>query len=601
MWSKRFQTVLVASMCLVGCAGEEPAAPAPESTLSQQVTSKPVALEQVPLAIHRRAAQLLEDTRGTDSAPKWKSAVFAPSVQVLYRPDVKGVAYYEFSVLVDGTASGFIVASSAEHDFPIAHWNFDGPSPSQALAKAASTEVSAFYKLDTLTYLAEGAKGEHLAVQGSLPPRIIGQDPSWLNKSVEPSTATWTPDQIPPDDSKPESITGKLVLSGPTPNGEVKLDGWSSWAQLRDGYAASYATMAASLKNQAAGEWETIARVQESGEGLVVGRPLSLALLWPKPSIGVTGTGAGLVKLQVVDTAPGRQKLTVTASDAQKGQELSAVVHLKYGNGITEDVSFVLLSPDEVGTTDGSGKSSASRGPDSGVRWAEVGTMDWSAWNQFFAGTDSEQRLYDQIPAVSPPNISACSSGCGATAWAMLFGWGDYQAALGRPGWVNRFGLYRQGGGYGADAVAPQYMDTGVRNMTWELRNWVGTFCVLGGNGATYPWNMANASHYLAGRAGAGLITWYNTLGIHMDWLRVLASDSIVNRHVPAIIGTGWLSHYPLAYGYRWRSRTVRHCFIWCWNDTEYEREFYVNQGWGGSSNGWVGAGTWFAGQLYAN
>jgi hypothetical protein len=75
----------------------------------------------------------------------------------------------------------------------------------------------------------------------------------------------------------------------------------------------------------------------------------------------------------------------------------------------------------------------------------------------------------------------------------------------------------------------------------------------------------------------------------------------IRDRKVPAIIGTGWLKHYPLAYGYRWRSRTVKKCFILCWTETEYQRNFYVNQGWIGSGNGWIGSGTWFAGQLYAN
>ena len=72
------------------------------------------------------------------------------------------------------------------------------------------------------------------------------------------------------------------------------------------------------------------------------------------------------------------------------------------------------------------------------------------------------------------------------------------------------------------------------------------------------------------------------------------ARDSIIDYGTPAIIGTGWLNHYPLAYGYAWRSR--QRCFIGCW--TEYSRWFYVNQGWGGSNDGWVSASTWFAGRI---
>ena len=90
------------------------------------------------------------------------------------------------------------------------------------------------------------------------------------------------------------------------------------------------------------------------------------------------------------------------------------------------------------------------------------------------------------------------------------------------------------------------------------------------------------------------------SLGICEDGLRDKAIASIVNRHTPAIIGTGWLSHYPLAFGYATQQRTVRKCFIFCWDETVTDRFFYVNQGWGGGGAGdWVEASTWFCGQLY--
>lgn len=69
-------------------------------------------------------------------------------------------------------------------------------------------------------------------------------------------------------------------------------------------------------------------------------------------------------------------------------------------------------------------------------------------------------------------------------------------------------------------------------------------------------------------------------------------------RHVQAR-SAGWLSHYPMAFGYAYQERTVRYCFIWCWTDTVYDRWFYVNQGWGGRGNDWVSASTWFAGEIF--
>ncbi|HZM30816.1 MAG TPA: hypothetical protein VFB77_10035 [Acidimicrobiales bacterium] len=180
----------------------------------------------------------------------------------------------------------------------------------------------------------------------------------------------------------------------------------------------------------------------------------------------------------------------------------------------------------------------------------------------------------------------------------MLFGWADRQAGSGNAYWAPRWGLYRQNGGYGADVLAPIGQDQGVRNVIQEIRGYVGTFCI-GDSGATFPWDMVDGWRYLSGRSGTSLRAGWNSLGIHQDWLRDRARDSIKYRGTPAVIGTGWLSHYPMAYGYAYQERTVRYCVIFCWTDTVYDRWFYVNQGWGGSGNEWVSASTWFAGEIF--
>jgi hypothetical protein len=215
------------------------------------------------------------------------------------------------------------------------------------------------------------------------------------------------------------------------------------------------------------------------------------------------------------------------------------------------------------------------------------------AWTYYWAtGGHGAQPNYYQF------DHSGCAVGCGPVAWAMLFCWADRQAGTGNAYWAPRIGLYRQNGGTGADALAPLTQDAGVQNVIREINGYVGTFCISG-SGATYPWRMSDASSYLSGRTGATLSTHYNVLGISEGRLRDYARDSIRNRATPAIIGTGWLSHYPMAYGYAWQTRTVRYCFIFCWNETVTDRCFYVNQGWGGSGNAWVTADTWFAGELY--
>jgi hypothetical protein len=216
---------------------------------------------------------------------------------------------------------------------------------------------------------------------------------------------------------------------------------------------------------------------------------------------------------------------------------------------------------------------------------------DWSPWYYHWAGSHADQRLYNQYA------YGGCVTGCGPTAWAMLFGWVDLKAAQLDARWRYRTGFYREGGSvYGnAAVIAPSYVDYGVRNMIQELRGQVNTFC-LAGNGATYPWQMGDAQYYLNPRTSGRVVTDYSSVGIHYDSLRDQAIVEISSNRTPAVIGTGWLSHYPVAYGYAYRYRTAGY---WPFTYRVYSRWFYVNQGWGGSGNGWVEASTWFAGRVF--
>lgn len=216
--------------------------------------------------------------------------------------------------------------------------------------------------------------------------------------------------------------------------------------------------------------------------------------------------------------------------------------------------------------------------------------MSWTYY--WAAGGHAAQPLYNQF------QHNGCAVGCGPVAWAMLFGWADRQAETGNAYWAPRWGLYRRDGGRGANDIAPLTMTNGVRNVIREINSHVGTFCITG-SGATWPWNMGNAWRYLQGRSGTRIVCHWNSVGWHEDGLRNRAVASIRDRRTPAIIGTGWLSHYPMAYGYAWQRRIVRRCFIFCWNDEVYDRWFHVNQGWGGSGNDWVEADTWFCGEIH--
>lgn len=251
----------------------------------------------------------------------------------------------------------------------------------------------------------------------------------------------------------------------------------------------------------------------------------------------------------------------------------------------------------KVGFAEGFRPLLRQRHEEARIRWDGEGftlSGSWGPWTTYTAdGGTSEQPLYDQF------DNGSCAVGCGPVAWAMLFGWGDYQAHDGNATWSARTGLYRTDGGTTASgasssAVAPLSGNTwGIENVMRELNTLMGTWCI-GSSGATWPSRMDDAQGYLDLRTGATCTSRGSDVGVNKDSYREDARNSIRDRGTPAVIGTGLLSHYPLAYKYRWRSKTDWLGFTW------YDREFYVNQGWGSSSYfEWVDAGTFLVGQLF--
>ena len=112
---------------------------------------------------------------------------------------------------------------------------------------------------------------------------------------------------------------------------------------------------------------------------------------------------------------------------------------------------------------------------------------------------------------------------CGPVAWAMYIGWADRRAAAADPYWAPRWGLYRQNGGTGANAVAPIALDPGITNVINELHNQLGTFCI-DNQGATFPWSMDSVWRYLNPRTGTWRITHWNSFGFCEDYIRNAAA-----------------------------------------------------------------------------
>jgi hypothetical protein len=195
---------------------------------------------------------------------------------------------------------------------------------------------------------------------------------------------------------------------------------------------------------------------------------------------------------------------------------------------------------------------------------------------------------YSQVDSYTGPNTSWCASGCGPTAWAILMGWEDRQAAFGDPRFAPYWALYHKDGAldwFAPDDIAPLSFDPGPQNTMMQLNHILGTDCVWypgQSEGSTAPWKMSRIDTYLqrqgfmADSIEAATFDWG---GGEFDSLRDRAIKHICVDNVPAVVGVGALAHYAVAtetFGY--------------W--------FYFNMGHGGQDDGWYAPGVFFAGTI---
>ena len=202
-------------------------------------------------------------------------------------------------------------------------------------------------------------------------------------------------------------------------------------------------------------------------------------------------------------------------------------------------------------------------------------------WSYHYAGTADDQRYYWQMGPNESPNRADCASGCGATAWAMLFGWVDYRASQNDPVWKQSWGMFG-----GVNEVAPKDPDADVWDMTMEIRRQIKTRCAPGEQGLTYPWDMKGAKQYLSSRTNSSptLTVHYSQIGRPNNSLRDRA-DEAIRAGRPVVIMLGW-EHYVVAWGYR-----KKHCSF-----GSDKHEFRINTGYG--YNRWTSASTALVGQV---
>jgi hypothetical protein len=207
------------------------------------------------------------------------------------------------------------------------------------------------------------------------------------------------------------------------------------------------------------------------------------------------------------------------------------------------------------------------------LRGAAFGS--WTSWTSWYAGNWGDQRRYSQYwnDSMMCPTKP---SGCGPTAWAILYGWWDRKGAPELLGSMS-------------SADSPLYNGIAVLDCCRYVFPVVGTWCVpLADSAATNPWDMYKGCRWGVSR---GVSYSFST-----SWGAPYVSTGPRNKAkgaikdgYPSIIGIGFYSHYPIAYGYRYRK--------WRWAGVTWstQRRFKCNMAWGGGSPSWQSASSvWF-------
>lgn len=309
---------------------------------------------EIPIKLRRKAAQFLESIRGTEMAVGAENAELGDKVCPIFRPDLEDVAYYEFDVQKSaaGTSKGedthgFIIVSTADHDHPIAHWSLERPPVSVRLENEAERDrkkVNRVFKLDTLSYIGEDKNGKKVAQEGQMPDLMISSRKDLEEYRGQITSTIATPLGDSTEDERGSKVKHSIEMQGPKPPEFAPPEEPPDWGTYKKEYGKAFHPLLEDLKRNAGQPWKIDRLVEEFGEGIMEGSPQRVALLYREAAVKINGDAAEVVKMRKITRKNGPSAVELFFEKNPFKQETSFELHIKYENGLEEQLDFFVVS-----------------------------------------------------------------------------------------------------------------------------------------------------------------------------------------------------------------------------------------------------------------
>jgi hypothetical protein len=124
------------------------------------------------------------------------------------------------------------------------------------------------------------------------------------------------------------------------------------WPKLKTGYADAFGPLLDVVRKRAQEPWRIQRLIRKFGEGVLEDEPLTVALVDPHAAVSVSGEGAGTID---ISEASGGRAVRLRARKGRREKETDFKVHIRYGNGEEETLSYFTVSEDTPSNRRGEG------------------------------------------------------------------------------------------------------------------------------------------------------------------------------------------------------------------------------------------------------